>query len=235
MLEVRDLEVSYEGVPAVHGASFQVEAGEIVALLGANGAGKTTILRALVGLVRPTRGEVLLFGRPITGHPTEAIVRLGVSLVPEGRRIFPGLTVFGNLEMGATPWSGLGGDISGELEQVLALFPHLRPRLGQRGWSLSGGEQQMLAIGRALMARPRLLLLDEPSLGLGPLVVRSMFQAIREINGRGTTVLLVEQNGAMALGIAHRGYVLEHGRIVLEGDAQGLRANPRVREAYLGA
>jgi len=235
MLEVRDLEVGYAGVPAVRGASFRVGEGEVVALLGANGAGKTTTLRALAGLLPLVQGDIRLQGRPIAGLPTEAIVRLGVSLVPEGRRIFPGLTVAGNLEVAAAPWSGLRGDIGPDLEGVLSLFPHLRARLPQRGWSLSGGEQQMLAIGRALMARPKLLLLDEPSLGLAPLVVRSLFQAVREINARGTTVLLVEQNGAMALGIAHRGYVLEHGRIVLEGDAASLRATPRVREAYLGA
>jgi branched-chain amino acid transport system ATP-binding protein len=187
-----------------------------------------------VGLVRPTAGQARFDGREIMGLPTEAIARLGVALVPEGRRIFPGLTVYGNLEVAATPWAGWCRDLPRDLDGVLTLFPQLRPRLAQRGWSLSGGEQQMLAIGRALMSRPKLLLLDEPSLRLAPRLVRAVFRAIQAINGQGTPILLVEQNSTAALRIAHRGYVMEQGRIVLEDDAVRLLTTSRIREAYLG-
>jgi branched-chain amino acid transport system ATP-binding protein len=234
MLDVRGLRVAYDGVEALHGIDLTVRTGEIVALLGANGAGKSTMLKGLVGLVRPTAGQVRFDGRDLGGLPTEAIARLGVALVPEGRRIFPGLTVYGNLEVAATPWAGWRRDVTRDLDGVLALFPQLRARLAQPGWSLSGGEQQMLAIGRALMSRPKLLLLDEPSLGLAPRLVRAVFRAIQAINGQGTPILLVEQNSTAALRIAHRGSVMEHGRIVLEDDAARLLTTTRIREAYLG-
>ncbi|MBI3457270.1 MAG: ABC transporter ATP-binding protein [Candidatus Rokubacteria bacterium] len=235
MLEVTGLRVAYDGVEVLHGIDLRVGSNEIVALLGANGAGKSTTLKGLAGLGQPTAGRVRFDGRDLLGLPTEAIARLGVSLVPEGRRIFPGLSVFGNLEVATTPWAGWRTSLESDLDRVFTLFPQLRPRLRQRGWSLSGGEQQMLAIARALMSRPKLLLLDEPSLGLAPRVVRTVFRAIQEINRRGTPILLVEQNSTAALRIAHRGYVMEHGRIVLEDDAGRLLAASRVKEAYLGA
>ncbi len=235
LLQIDGVAAAYGPVQAVREVSIRVDAQEIVALLGPNGAGKTTTLRAVCGLVRPTRGSVRVDGRDTTRLKVEEIVRLGVAMVPEGRRIFPGLTVQENLEVGATAWGGTLGRMRSDLDRVFGLFPRLAERRSQLGWSLSGGEQQMLAIGRALVARPRLLLLDEPSLGLAPMLVRSLFEAIREINRGGVTVLLVEQNAAMALGIADRGYVLETGSIVLEDRADRLTLNPRVRQAYLGA
>jgi len=234
MLEVSGLRAAYHGVDALHGVDLRVGTSEIVALLGANGAGKSTTLRALVGLVPLRAGSVRLEGRDITSLAPEAIARLGVALVPEGRRLFPGLTVYANLEVAATPWAGWRDAVEGDVEAVLALFPQLRPRLGQRAWSLSGGEQQMLALGRALMARPGLLLLDEPSLGLAPRLAQDVFAAIAAINRRGTSILLVEQNATAALAIAHRGYVMSEGRVVLEGPAQDLLDDGHVREAYLG-
>jgi len=202
--------------------------------VGANGAGKSTTMRTIAGLLRPTSGAVVLEGQRIDGLAAETIVRRGICLVPEGRRIFPGLTVYENLEVATAAWRGRGQSLRAELERVYSLFPRLLERERQLGWSLSGGEQQMLAIGRALMARPRLLLLDEPSLGLAPVLVEEVFATIRDINQQGTTVLLVEQNAYQALELAHRAYVLENGEVQLEGSARELAGNPLVKEAYLG-
>jgi len=233
MLVLSNVHAAYGPVRALDGVSLEVREGEIVALLGANGAGKSTALRVISGLVRPQRGSIVFDGAPIS-RKVEALVALGLAHVPEGRRVFPGLTVEENLRLGATVRSG-SGEIAQDLEKLLELFPALRSLRGTLGWKLSGGEQQMLAIARGLMGRPRLLLLDEPSLGLAPMLVRAMFESIREINrSLGTTVLVVEQNASMALGIASRGYVLEGGRVVLSGAAGDLLENPEVREAYLG-
>jgi len=234
MLVVEGLDVAYGRIQALHGLSIRVEEGEIVTLIGSNGAGKTTTLRALSGLHRPSRGSVRFEGKAIENASAEQIVRLGMAHAPEGRRIFTRLTVLENLEMGAY----LVRDrslVSQRLEQVFGLFPRLDERKAQSGGTLSGGEQQMLAIGRALMAGPRLLLLDEPSLGIAPLLVRQIFTEIARINREmGTTILLVEQNANLALKTAHRGYVLETGRIVLEDTAERLLVDPEVRKAYLG-
>jgi branched-chain amino acid transport system ATP-binding protein len=232
VLDVRGLHVYYDAIHALKGISFCVGHGEIVTLIGANGAGKTTTLRTVSGLLAPRRGTIELEGRPIAGLPPHEIARLGVAHVPEGRRIFPRLTVMENLKTGAyaRPASAIGED----LEFVFALFPRLEERAGQIAGTLSGGEQQMLAIGRGLMARPRLLLLDEPSMGLAPKLVEQIFATIQKINREGVTILLVEQNAALALEICHRGYVLETGAIILEGPAADLARNDRVREAYLG-
>jgi branched-chain amino acid transport system ATP-binding protein len=234
MLEVRGLSAAYGRVEVLRGVDLRVDAGEIVTLLGANGAGKSTTLRAIVGLVPVRAGSIRLEGRDIAGRAPETVARLGVALVPEGRRLFPGLTVHANLEVAASSWAGWRDAVEGDVEAVLVLFPQLRPRLAQRAWSLSGGEQQMVALGRALMARPRLLLLDEPSLGLAPRLARDVFAAIAAINRRGTSILLVEQNATAALAIAHRGYVMSEGRVVLEGPARDLLDDRHVREAYLG-
>jgi branched-chain amino acid transport system ATP-binding protein len=211
---------------------MQVRAGEIVALLGNNGAGKTTTLRTISGLLVPSRGALTLEEQPLNGVPAHVIVRRGIAHVPEGRRIFNRLTVRENLTMGAYTRTDSG--IAGDLERVLTLFPRLQELITQVAGTLSGGEQQMLAIGRALMARPRLLLLDEPSMGLAPVVVEQIFETVRDINRQGTTILLVEQNAAMALSVAQRGYVIETGIIVLTGTAAELADNPDVRRAYLG-
>jgi branched-chain amino acid transport system ATP-binding protein len=211
---------------------MEVRAGEIVALLGNNGAGKTTTLRTISGLLAPSRGTLTLEGEPLAGVPAHVIVRRGIAHVPEGRRIFNRLTVRENLTMGA--YTRSDGGVAGDLERVLTLFPRLHERITQIAGTLSGGEQQMLAIGRALMARPRLLLLDEPSMGLAPVVVEQIFDTVRDINRHGTTILLVEQNAAMALSVAQRGYVIETGSIVLSGTAAELADNPEVRRAYLG-
>ena len=231
LLSVESLDVRYGAIHALRGVSFEVKAGEIVSLIGSNGAGKSTLLRAISGLLRPSAGRILLRGIDVTRHAPEAIVALGCSHVPEGRRIFANLTVRENLQMGA--WPRRAGEAQG-LERVFALFPRLRERLAQPGGTLSGGEQQMLAIGRALMAGPKVLLLDEPSLGLAPLLVRQIFEIVREINAQGTTVVLVEQNAHQALGIARRAYVLETGTLAISGDAADLARDPRVRRAYLG-
>ncbi len=252
LLSVNDLEIAYGAIKALHGVSLQIDRGEIVALIGANGAGKTTLLRAISGLLKPIRGQIIwdpLNGAPFKPSPTpdvaapsvqnlnelpaHEIVRLGVSHVPEGRQIFPNLTVRENLLLGAYQEPS-AERIRVGMDKCFSLFPFLAERRTQRAGTLSGGEQQMLAIGRALMAKPQLLLLDEPSLGLAPLVVRKIFQIIREINAAGTTIFLVEQNAHMALGIAHRGYVLQTGRVIMSDKASVLLENPDVKKAYLG-
>jgi branched-chain amino acid transport system ATP-binding protein len=231
LLEVRDLDVRYGAIRAIKGIDFTVEEGEIVALLGANGAGKTTTQKTISGMLRPAAGSISYNGQRIDGIPAHRLIGLGICHVPEGRHVFPRMTVAENLEMGAFRFRRPD---EAELERVLELFPRLRERFRQQAGTLSGGEQQMLAIGRALMGKPRLLLLDEPSMGLAPLVVRQIFEIIREINTSGVTVLLVEQNAAQALALANRGYVLETGEIVLSGTGQELLADDRVRAAYLG-
>ncbi|MBE3549888.1 MAG: ABC transporter ATP-binding protein [Brockia lithotrophica] len=233
MLKIENVHVYYGRIHALKGISLAVEAGEIVTLIGANGAGKTTLLRAISGLVPVREGSITFEGRPLTRLKAEEIVRLGISHVPEGRRIFANMTVRENLALGAYLRRD-PKEVAESLERVFALFPRLKERLQQKAGTLSGGEQQMLAIARALMARPRLLLLDEPSLGLAPLLVRQIFATLKEINEQGTTLLLVEQNAHMALSVAHRGYVLETGRIVLADTADRLRASEEVRAAYLG-
>ena len=232
MLDVRDLHVYYGEIHALKGVSFSVSAGEIVTLLGNNGAGKTTTLRTLSGLLAPRAGQVLLDQASLLGTAAHDIVLKGVTHVPEGRRIFNRLSVTENLDMGA--YTRSDGKIGDDMERVFAIFPRLKERRGQVAGTLSGGEQQMLAIGRALMAKPRLLLLDEPSMGLAPVLVEQIFETVTTINKQGVTILLVEQNAAMALSIAVRGYVLETGRIALEGGAAELAVNPEVRRAYLG-
>jgi branched-chain amino acid transport system ATP-binding protein len=231
LLEVSDIEVRYGAIAALKGISFEVREAEIVALLGANGAGKTTTQRTVSGMMRPSAGSITYDGRQIDGIPAHDLIRLGVCHVPEGRHVFPRMTVHENLEMGAFRFRTVD---RGDFERVLELFPRLRERLKQQAGTLSGGEQQMLAIGRALMGKPRLLLLDEPSMGLAPMVVAQIFEIIREINQSGVTVLLVEQNAAQALALADRGYVLETGEIVLQGTGAELLADERVRAAYLG-
>ncbi|MGH7243280.1 MAG: ABC transporter ATP-binding protein [Phycisphaerales bacterium] len=233
MLSVSNLQVSYGAIRALHGVSLQVKQGEIVTLIGCNGAGKTTTLRAISGLVRSASGTVNYEGRDITRVRPHELVRMGIAHSPEGRGVFANLTVEENLELGAYARNDYAA-IAQDKEKGLSLFPRLRERLKQLSGTLSGGEQQMLAMARALMARPRLLLLDEPSLGLAPQVVTTIFQIIREINAAGTTILLVEQNAHMALKVAHRAYVLEVGEIAMEGPAQQLAASDEVRKAYLG-
>ncbi|MBI3688943.1 MAG: ABC transporter ATP-binding protein [Actinobacteria bacterium] len=231
LLEVDGIEVRYGAIAALKGVSFSVRRGEIVALLGANGAGKTTTQQTVSGLLRPASGQIRYGGQRIDGVPAHEIIRLGICHVPEGRRVFARMSVVENLQMGAFRFRRVRPEA---LDRVFTLFPRLKERAKQSAGTLSGGEQQMLAIGRALMGEPRLLLLDEPSMGLAPLVVRQIFEIIREINQQGTTVLLVEQNAAQALRLAHRGYVLETGRIVMEDRAVTLLADDRVRAAYLG-
>ncbi len=233
LLEVKDLHVYYGAIHALQGISFHVNQGEIVTLIGANGAGKSTTLRTISGLLRARDGSIKFKGEEITTTPAEQIVRRGISQVPEGRKIFAPLTVRENLEMGAYTRSD-PQEISRTMERVFTSFPRLKERINQLGGTLSGGEQQMLATGRGLMSQPTLLLLDEPSMGLSPLLVEEIFKIIQEINAQGTSILLVEQNAAMALSIAHRAYVLETGSIVLEGDAKEILNNPQVKSAYLG-
>ena len=233
VLELRHVDVNYGRVPALKSVSLTVNDGEIVALIGSNGAGKTTTLRTISGLVRPAKGEVLLRGAPIHTLGSERIARLGVGHAPEGRRLFSRMTVRENLEMGAYSRRDRAG-IRADFDRVYQLFPRVRERNSQMAGSLSGGEQQMVAIGRALMARPTVLLLDEPSLGLAPILVDTIFEVIREINSRGGTILLIEQNALLALKTAARGYVLETGNIALSGPAQDLLTSPEVQRAYLG-
>jgi branched-chain amino acid transport system ATP-binding protein len=232
LLDVKDIHVFYGSIEAVKGMSFHVDRGEIVCLIGANGAGKTTTLRTVSGLLRPREGAVFYDGQRIDLLPAHEIVVLGVAQSPEGRRIFPRMSVRENLDMGAFTRKDAGQ--REDLERILELFPILRERARQAAGTLSGGEQQMLAIGRALMAKPKLLLLDEPSMGLAPIVVQRIFDIVREISEQGMTILLVEQNAAQALSLADRGYVIETGKIVLEDEARSLLANERVRKAYLG-
>jgi branched-chain amino acid transport system ATP-binding protein len=231
LLRVDDIEVRYGNIRALKGVSFEVGEGEIVALLGANGAGKTTTQKTVSGMLRPSRGAIVYDGQRIDGIPAHELIRLGICHVPEGRHVFPRMTIAENLEMGAFRFKTVDRQ---DLEHVLELFPILRERYKQQAGTLSGGEQQMLAIGRALMGKPRLLLLDEPSMGLAPLIVAQIFEIVRQVNRDGVTVLLVEQNAAQALALASRGYVMETGEIVLTGTGAQLLADDRVRAAYLG-
>jgi len=233
LLQVDNLHVAYGAIRAVQGISFHIEQGEIVTLIGANGAGKSTTLRTISGLLRSTEGEIIYRGSSLIKTSPEKIVKMGISQVPEGRQIFAGLTVRENLEMGAFTRKD-PKEIEDSMQRVFASFPRLKERLRQKGGTLSGGEQQMLAMGRGLMSRPQLLLLDEPSMGLAPILVEEIFEIIKRINAEGTSILLVEQNAAMALSIANRAYVLETGRIVLEGPAAQVMRDPQVRQAYLG-
>ena len=231
MLKIKDLKVNYGGIEAVKGISFEVPEKSIVTLIGANGAGKSTTLRSIVSLVKASAGSIEFMGEEITGKSTSDIVSRGITLVPEGRRIFPDLTVLENLKIGAY----LRHDnLESDLEWVYSLFPRLKERSWQAGGTLSGGEQQMLAVGRALMSRPKVIMMDEPSLGLAPLVVRDIFTIIKEINKQGVTVLLIEQNANMALQTADIGYVLETGRITMSGSGKALLADEKVKAAYLG-
>lgn len=233
MLRLQEVHAHYGAIHALRGVSLEVEEGQIVTLIGANGAGKSSTLMAISGIIRPTAGRIIFEGEDLTHLPSHAIVRRGISQVPEGRRIFPKLTVLENLEIGAYTRTD-AAQIRQDLDRVFLLFPLLKDRQSQLSGTLSGGEQQMLAIGRALMARPRLLLLDEPSLGLAPKLVETIFEVIREINAQATTIMLVEQNAHMALRVAAKGYVMEVGRIVLADEAEHLMANEDVRNAYLG-
>ncbi len=232
ILSIQDLKVNYGGIEAVKGISFDVEEGSIVTLIGANGAGKSSTLRTIAGLVKLASGRIIFRGDDITNYDTNVIVRKGITLVPESRRIFPDLTVLENLRVGAYLRND---DIAGDIQWVFDLFPRLRERSWQAGGTLSGGEQQMLAVARALMCKPKLIMMDEPSLGLAPLVVRGIFDIIREINAQGVTVLLIEQNANMALKVADYAYVLETGRIGLSGTGKELLVNDAVRKAYLGS
>ncbi|TWC64592.1 ABC transporter ATP-binding protein [Herbaspirillum sp. SJZ099] len=232
MLQFEQVHTHYGAIEALHGVSLNVDKGEIVTLIGANGAGKTTLLMTLCGRPRASSGRILFEGRDITQLPTHEIMRLGMAISPEGRRVFPSLTVLENLKMGA--FFAKDSEIGEGIDYVFGLFPRLKERAAQRAGTMSGGEQQMLAIGRALMSRPRLLLLDEPTLGLAPLVIAQIFEIIRTIRASGVTVFLVEQNANKALGVADRGYVLENGHVVLHDSGANLLANSDVRKAYLG-
>ena len=232
-LEMRGLEVAYGGIRAVKGVDLTVQSGELVCLIGANGAGKTTTLKSVCGMLTPEQGEILYEGKPIGGKPSHDLLRLGISLVPEGRGIFGRLTVEENLKIGAYVRRDRAG-IASDMERLYDLFPRLAERRAQQAGTLSGGEQQMLAIGRALMSRPRLLLLDEPSMGLAPMLVQKIFETIRRIAEEGVTLLLVEQNAKLALEISHRGYVMESGKIILADAAPVLLKDPKVQQAYLG-
>ena len=232
MLKVEKLQVNYGGIQAVRDVSFEVPEGKIITLIGANGAGKSTTLRSIIGLVPAAGGSILYNGEEMRGRTTAEIVAKGVTLVPEGRRVFPDLTVAENLRIGAYLRKD---DLKGDLDWVYSLFPRLKERHWQAAGTLSGGEQQMLAVGRALMSHPRILLLDEPSMGLSPLLVKEIFTTIEEVNREGVTILLVEQNAKMALSIANRAYVLETGDVVMEGEGQAMLRDDNVRKAYLGA
>ncbi len=231
ILIIENLQVNYGGIEAVKGISFSVPEGEIVTLIGANGAGKSSTLRTIAGLVKPKGGSITYMGEDITGKDPTTIVTKGITLVPEGRRIFPDLTVKENLKLGAYTRKD---DLTDDINWVYDLFPRLKEREWQAGGTLSGGEQQMLAVGRALMSRPKIMMMDEPSLGLAPLVVRGIFDIIKEVNKQGVTVLLIEQNANMALKTAHKGYVLETGRITMSGTGAQLLADESVKAAYLG-
>ena len=231
ILEIKDLQVRYGGIEAVKGISLEVPEGEIVTLIGANGAGKSSTLRTIAGLVKPAGGNIYFKGEDITGMDANEIVKRGITLVPEGRRIFPDMTVLENLKIGAYLRND---DLTEDLEWVFSLFPRLKERSWQAGGTLSGGEQQMLAVGRALMSRPKVIMMDEPSLGLAPIIVKGIFDIIKEINKQGVTVLLIEQNANMALKTADIGYVMETGRITLQGTGAELLNNEAVKAAYLG-
>lgn len=231
LLKIEDLKVNYGGIEAVKGINLSVEEGQIVTLIGSNGAGKSTTLRTISGLVKPRSGKITFCGEDITGMDPTNIVKRGITMAPEGRRIFPDMTVKENLRVGAFLRKD---DLSEDLDRVYDLFPRLKEREWQLGGTLSGGEQQMLAVGRALMAKPKLIMLDEPSLGLAPLVVKSIFDIIREINQQGVTILLIEQNANMALQVAHSAYVLETGSITMTGTGAALLTDDRIKEAYLG-
>jgi len=233
VLELKDVNTYYGSIHALKGISIEVGEGEVVTLIGANGAGKSTTLRSINGLNRPRRGTISFQGRDITSTPADQVVKMGISQAPEGRRLFPRMSVLENLEMGAFQRKDRSG-IRQDRDRVFELFPRLQERRHQKAGTLSGGEQQMCAIGRALMARPKLLLLDEPSMGLAPIFVERIFEIVKEINEQGTPILLVEQNALMALDVADRGYVLETGRVALEGPARELRQNEQVRKTYLG-
>ncbi len=233
LLELRDVHAYYGNIHALKGVSLTVDEGEIVTLIGSNGAGKSTTLKTISGLLRPRAGEILFDGQRIDGRRADQVVRLGITQAPEGRRVFPRMSVRENLEMGAFQRTK-GPELDRDFERVLTLFPRLRERLEQAGGTLSGGEQQMLAIARSLMAAPRMILLDEPSMGLAPILVEQIFDIVRDINAGGTTVLLVEQNALMALGLARRGYILQTGQIVLADESARLADNPNVKKAYLG-
>jgi branched-chain amino acid transport system ATP-binding protein len=232
LLELDDVHTYYGNIRALRGISLHVDQGEIVTLIGSNGAGKSTTLRTISGVLRPRHGSVRLEGRRVDTLPPHEIVKLGVAQAPEGRGVFSRMTVYENLQMGA--FSRKGVDLNADVARVYDLFPRLKERRSQKAGTMSGGEQQMLAMGRALMAAPKVLLLDEPSMGLSPILTEQIFNIITEINGQGTTVLLVEQNALMALNVAHRGYVLQTGRIILHDTAANLAANEQVRQAYLG-
>ena len=234
LLELTDVHTFYGAIHALRGVTMSIDEGEIVTLIGANGAGKSTTLRTISGLLRPRQGQITLRGKPINGLPPHQIVALGICQSPEGRRVFRRMSVHENLEMGAFSRNEKAAGLADDFERVYTLFPRLRERTAQQAGTLSGGEQQMLAMGRALMAAPKILLLDEPSMGLAPILVEQIFGIITEINKQGTTVLLVEQNALMALGVASRGYILQTGEIVLTDDAAALARNPAVRDAYLG-
>jgi branched-chain amino acid transport system ATP-binding protein len=235
LLELEDLSAGYGAIEALQSVSLSVEEGEIVALLGSNGAGKSTTLRAISGLLKPRSGRILLAGSPIGGLHSEAIVRLGIAHVPEGRRIFPGLTVRENIMLGASNRTGVKRrQLNEDVAEMFGIFPEIERFANALGWTLSGGQQQMVAVARGLMARPRLLMLDEPSLGLAPLIVQQVFKVVSRIRESGTTVLLVEQNARIALSVADRGYVLETGRLIVQGKPDELWNNEEVRAAYLG-
>ena len=232
MLKVENISVNYGAIKALQNVSFEINQGEIVTLIGANGAGKTPILNTISNIVPSVAGRVTYLGKDVTKLPPHEIVKLGISQVPEGRRVFAKMSVLENLEMGA--YTRNDNEVGSDIEKIFQRFPRLNERKKQPAKTLSGGEQQMLAMGRALMSRPKLLLLDEPSMGLAPMLVEQIFEIIQEINKSGTTILLVEQNANMALSIAHRAYVLETGTVVLQGDAKEMASNPEVRKAYLG-
>jgi branched-chain amino acid transport system ATP-binding protein len=233
LLEVEDIRTHYGTIEALRGVSLTVEEGEVVTMIGSNGAGKSTSLRSISGLTPPTSGRVVFDGHEITRVPAHEIVSRGIAMAPEGRHCFPRMSVRENLDLGA--FRRGAADLSEDLERVYALFPRLKERERQKAGTMSGGEQQMLAIGRALMARPKLMMLDEPSMGIAPILVQRIYETIKEINRQGVTILLVEQNANYALEIARRGYVLETGEVVLEGDSSQLRSDPEVQKAYLGA
>jgi branched-chain amino acid transport system ATP-binding protein len=233
MLELQNLKISYGGIQAVKGIDLHVNAGELVALIGANGAGKTTALKAIAGLLKPTEGDIVYAGNSIAAQPSHLIAQQGISLVPEGRGVFPGLTIEENLRMGAYNRRD-HSEVTADIEQAYTRFPRLKERAKQTAGTLSGGEQQMLAISRALMSRPKMLLLDEPSMGLAPIMVQKIFAVVREVAQAGMTILLIEQNAKLALQVSQRAYVMDGGLITLQGESASLLTDPRVREAYLG-